>query len=207
MTYTYIGAISEGFPNVQVSSHRADTYEDLQWKGGDPMPTKAELDAWIANKTAIDMQQNSLNRILQIRDGIIPVMQGTSRVIPDNSVPSITEGFELWSTTFTPTVVGSKLLINYTFMADHSTSGRIITTTLWADTVCLGVMSSYISSSTRPTSITLSASYITQSSNSVNITARVGGNGSGTAYINRAAAATYGGVINTTYTITETLSL
>lgn len=206
MSYTYIGAISEGFPNVQVSSTHAETYESLRWVGGDPMPTKAELDAWIANQTAAESVINA-NKVVQVLDGVIPQMQGTSRITPDNNAPTNTSGFLLWENSYTPSSVNSRILINYTFTADHSSGSRIITTTLWAGSVCIGVMSTYVSSSNRPAAMTLTASYTPTSTVPVIISARVGANGSGTTYVNRTAGATYGGGMTTSYIITETLAL
>lgn len=50
MHYTYIEAISKAFPNVQCHTSGNDTrYEDLVWDNGQPLPTKAILDEWIAN--------------------------------------------------------------------------------------------------------------------------------------------------------------
>jgi len=42
-------AIGEGFPAIQCSAlGDGSVYEDIVWQAGDPMPTKEELDIWIA---------------------------------------------------------------------------------------------------------------------------------------------------------------
>ena len=46
MHTTYVYVIGAKFPNVQVScAGDPDVYEDLKYEGGDPMPTKDQLDA------------------------------------------------------------------------------------------------------------------------------------------------------------------
>ena len=53
---SYVEAISEGFPTVQVSSLGSDTdYDALVWNAGDPLPTKAALDAVILTQTKTNM--------------------------------------------------------------------------------------------------------------------------------------------------------
>lgn len=53
---TYIDAIGDGFPTVQAEvSGDGSVYEDLVWVGGDPLPSKAALDAWILDATKTHM--------------------------------------------------------------------------------------------------------------------------------------------------------
>ena len=53
---SYIEAIGEGFPTVQVSSLGDGTnYDMLVWSAGDPMPTKAALDTYILALTKKNM--------------------------------------------------------------------------------------------------------------------------------------------------------
>lgn len=50
MTYTYVEAITKAFPNTQCHTvGDNDRYENLVWDGGQPLPSKALLDEWIAN--------------------------------------------------------------------------------------------------------------------------------------------------------------
>lgn len=48
---SYTDAIGQGYPNVRVHALGDGTnYDLLSWTGGDPLPSKAELDSWIANE-------------------------------------------------------------------------------------------------------------------------------------------------------------
>jgi hypothetical protein len=47
--YTYMEAISIGFPTVQCHAPGDGTvYEDIVWDAGSPLPSKSTLDEWIA---------------------------------------------------------------------------------------------------------------------------------------------------------------
>lgn len=49
MTLSYMEAIGNGFPNVQChATGNGSVYSDIIWDGGDPLPSQAVLDAWIA---------------------------------------------------------------------------------------------------------------------------------------------------------------
>lgn len=51
MTISYTDAIGQGYPNVRVHSlGDGMNYDLLSWTGGDSLPSKAELDSWIANE-------------------------------------------------------------------------------------------------------------------------------------------------------------
>ncbi len=50
---TYLEAISQGFPLVQVSATGVgDLYENIVWEAGAALPSKETLDAWIASNEA-----------------------------------------------------------------------------------------------------------------------------------------------------------
>lgn len=49
MSMTYMQAIGIGFPKVQCYANGdGSVYENIVWVKGDPLPSKATLDAWIA---------------------------------------------------------------------------------------------------------------------------------------------------------------
>lgn len=48
MAMTYVGALGKGYPKVIFSSSGTDNiYENISWITGEPLPSKAELDAYI----------------------------------------------------------------------------------------------------------------------------------------------------------------
>jgi hypothetical protein len=56
MSYNYMSAIGEGFPNTQASAiGNGNSYEDIVYEQGDPIPSKEVLDNWIISRTREDM--------------------------------------------------------------------------------------------------------------------------------------------------------
>jgi hypothetical protein len=56
LLYTYIDAISKGYPGVNCySAGDGSIYENIIWQEGPPLPSKADLDAWIAADIKVDM--------------------------------------------------------------------------------------------------------------------------------------------------------
>ncbi len=54
--YSYVEAISKAFPGVLCEAPgEGNVYEDIVWVGGNPMPTKQQLDDWITADVKIDM--------------------------------------------------------------------------------------------------------------------------------------------------------
>lgn len=54
--YTYMEAIGKGFPGVYCHSFGdGSVYEEIIYDGGNPMPSKAEVDAWILDDIKDDM--------------------------------------------------------------------------------------------------------------------------------------------------------
>ena len=49
---SYLQALSLNWPNVGVKcTGNIHTYESIEWENGDPLPSKAEMDAWILDYT------------------------------------------------------------------------------------------------------------------------------------------------------------
>lgn len=59
--YTYLEAISLGFPGVQCHVvGDENVYENLVWDGGNPIPDKVTLDTWILNNSKGDDRRISV---------------------------------------------------------------------------------------------------------------------------------------------------
>lgn len=49
MAISYLDAVNQGFPTVMaVANGNPMIYENIDWTGGDAMPSQEDLDAWIA---------------------------------------------------------------------------------------------------------------------------------------------------------------
>jgi len=57
INYTYMQAISAGFPGVNCSmSGSNNIYENIVWESGNQLPLKTDLDIWIINQIKLDMK-------------------------------------------------------------------------------------------------------------------------------------------------------
>lgn len=56
VSYTYIQAIGAGWPDVGChTSGTNNSYSELIWDSGDPIPAQEDLDSWIIEQIKIDM--------------------------------------------------------------------------------------------------------------------------------------------------------
>lgn len=69
MSYTYMQAIGNGFPDVQCHSFGdQDLYENIVWDAGSPLPSKETLDSWIASNGNILNLGNRKITVLAFRN-------------------------------------------------------------------------------------------------------------------------------------------
>lgn len=88
MSYSYIQAIGEGFPNVHVHCQGDGTnYEDLVHDGGDPIPLKEVLDQWIADRvqqTSLEITRLEFRRLFTLLERVAIDGFANNPTIPDN---------------------------------------------------------------------------------------------------------------------------
>lgn len=107
MSHTYIKAISMGFPLVQCHSiGDGSIYEEIVWDGGEPIPTKEALDAWIA------ANPNSQPERILTKYQFRKLFSFTERVNIDNFAMS-------------PDISASNKAILSTIMKDLEVSGEV----------------------------------------------------------------------------------
>ena len=161
------------------------------------MPTQAQLDSAILS---YDFNGGIVNQFLT---GIVPRMSGTVQIPFDNSAPTATEGFQVWSRTISISNSGSLVAVRGNLTVDHSTNGRYIIAALFADSDCVGPSVVYIGTAGRPAPMFFDMTYSPQSAGNVTFSLRVGANGSGTTHVNQSTTNSLGGSMASTYTIME----
>lgn len=142
-------------------------------------------------------------QVIQTVVGNIPVTTGTATTPLDNSVPLITDGFQIFSQSFTPLLADSTIYVIFGIMLDSSSNNRTITTAVYASGTMVGSSSSNVGTSGRPLSTTITRAFASPGTSPITITARVGANSGTTTYVNRSAFATLGGSAASAYTILE----
>ena len=156
-------------------------------------------------------QGSSGSTLLQCVHGNIPTITGTTQVPFDDSRPTSSEGFQIWTQSFTPKSAQSKIIISFALSLSHASIGRTFTTSVFAGSTNIGSAFASIGSTTAlgtpqgGVSTAIHNVYIPGSTSTITFSARTGTNGSGTAYVNRNTSNTLNNSAATYYTIMEIL--
>lgn len=157
------------------------------------------------NGTSWDAEINGTGSLTkQFIFGAIPGISGTTIIPQDNTAPLNTEGTQIWTQSFTPSYVGSKVQIQFTAQADSGTNNRMVIASVFRDTVNIGVGVVTITTAARPQMVALNVVDTSVSTTPVTYSCRVGISSAATWYINSNAAAFYAGLIaKNSFTIKE----
>ena len=215
------------FPNKQPIRFNDDTYEGIVWNPLDnsPNPTLAELEAaedtllphFSGNSQTVLVTNfisgESTDNVVIIPSAIfvnnflavtVPPMSGTSIIPLDNTAPLATEGTKLAEIALTPKAVSSKFRCSFTGTVDSSASSRSIIFTLFSNGVCIGSVTSFVSSAGRTNNMSIDVVDLPATTGPVVYTLRVGTNNSATWYVNRSSAGVIlGGFAASPFTVTE----
>lgn len=147
-------------------------------------------------------------QVLQVVSGTIGAASGTTQVPLDNSAPTSSEGFQIWSQSFTPLSATSRIVVTFTVTLSHETVGRTFTTSVFAGTTnigstCVSIGATSLLGTVDAVNSALHLTYSPGSTSTITFSARTGTDGIGTAYVNQTSSATLGGATVTKFTIME----
>jgi hypothetical protein len=141
--------------------------------------------------------------LLQLVTGNISSSTGTTQIPFDNTTPLITEGHQIWTTSFTPISATSQIIINYTMLVATSTAGRFATTSVFFGTPIVSATSTLLATTNSPYNLCHQAVFVPGSTATITLQARCGLNNTGTLSINQSNATNLNGSAVTRYTIME----
>jgi hypothetical protein len=143
--------------------------------------------------------------ILAIYTGAVPAGSGTSAIPYDNTVPTSTEGTQIFSTVITPIKTTSEIRILIPYTVDCGSSNRVVITTVFRGTLNIGTSLWFATGGGRPNTGILSVSDSPGTTAATTYSMRAGiGAGSATWYINSTSSGNdMGGSLISTYQITE----
>lgn len=145
-------------------------------------------------------------RILQVQTGTIAATSGTNQIPFDTSIPQITEGFQIWSASFTPLSSTSQIIVEYTLTVSHGTSTRVVITALFSGAAnAIAASATTCAGANTPQDLTLYHSFLPGSTATINFSARLGSSANGTCFVGSGGANTLGGRMASTYKITEVI--
>lgn len=140
-------------------------------------------------------------RLLQVSTVNITAQSGTTTVPLDNTTPTNTEGWQFFSTTFTPLSATSRILIHLSITCSMSGTGSMIGS-IFAGTTNIGAKAQ-IRSSTSGHQMSWNISYQPGSTATITFSGRLGGSANSTSYVNSAGTVTLGGALASQLIIQE----
>lgn len=140
---------------------------------------------------------------LQMITGSIGSATGTTTVPLDNTSPLATEGFQIWTTTFTPQSATSRVRVEFVVTGASSSNNNTLIISAFSATTNIGSVAARTGTANTAMNVVFSKTFTPGSTLPITISARMGGANAGTVYCNTVGSITLGGALLTTYTITE----
>lgn len=142
--------------------------------------------------------------VLQTVSGSIPASSGTVTVPLDNSLPTSTEGNQIFSVVFTPISATSRIIISFSITSSHSAATGTNILSLFAGTTNIAVAAGR-TDSVANTAVNLSIIqvYAPGSTAAITFSARLGNPTAGTCRCNQIGTNTLGGGLVSSYIIQE----
>lgn len=141
--------------------------------------------------------------VQQIVTGTIAASSGTTQIPFDNTTPSSTEGFSIWSASVTPRVSTSTILVEFHLTVGHATNTRYVTVAVFNGSTCLGTQTVFAATAGAPYAMKMVVPFQPGTTQAQSIDVRLGASGNGTCYCNQTGSATQGGAYVSKYVITE----
>jgi hypothetical protein len=150
-----------------------------------------------------------MGRVLQVVTGSIAAVNTTAVIPNDNTIPTSTEGVQIFTNTFTPLSASSTVIVSYNLSVGTSANNISVATCVFSGTTNLGAAVTRCGTSTGTTGVLyplgITVSWQPGSTSSITISGRAGPLAASTCYINSHATPFFGGVLVTDYTITEVI--
>jgi hypothetical protein len=136
--------------------------------------------------------------VVQVDAGNIPALTTTGRIPYDTSVPTVSEGTQVFSTSFTPLSSTSMISINMACTVTSNASSVNVVFALFRNSTCIGatVASFSFKASNNMQSVALQVRDLPASTNAVTYSLRVGADAASTTYINTAQTNVLGGMLS-----------
>lgn len=145
--------------------------------------------------------------VLQVVTGNIAAVNTTAVIPLDNTIPTSTEGVQLWTTSFTPLSATSRIIVRYTVSTGASANNISVATGVFSGTTNRGMAVTRCATSTTTAgslySLSNSVVWAPGSTATITISARGGPMATSTCYFNSHPTALFGGTLVTQFVIFE----
>jgi len=144
-----------------------------------------------------------LGKVLQMLTGNIVQTTGTTILPHDATLPTITEGFQIWTQTITPTYTNSTIVVIFDLHAECSAATGRVSVSLFNGNTCISANSAYTGVANTPMHQGINKTFSPGVVTPITLSARIGPSAAATVYVNRGNTETFGGTTNTSYIIME----
>lgn len=163
---------------------------------------------WNSDLLQVEVSDTNTYRILgkvtQFFTGNIAQTTGTTILPYDATLPTSTEGFQIWTQTITPTYTNSTIVVISNIFAESSTAGNAVTMSLLNGTTCIATSTGMMVTTTNsPFNLAIVKTFSPGVVTPITLSARVGPNAAATVYVNRGNTETFGGTTNTSFIVME----
>lgn len=148
-------------------------------------------------------QWRPLGRLMQFTTGNITQTTGTTILPYDNTLPSSTEGFQIFTANITPFYNNSTIIVIYNIFYECSSINTVVTTTLLNGTTTIAANASRQATANQPNTLCVTKGFQSGTTSAITLSARIGPAFASTVYVNRGNTETFGGSITTSYIIME----
>lgn len=147
---------------------------------------------------------HALGKVIQFISGDIIQTTGTTILPYDNTLPTSTEGFQIWTATITPTYTTSTIVVIFNVYAECSALTATATTlALYNGTTAISIAAGRSVTSNTAMNLSISKQFVSGTISPITISARIGPSAAATVYVNRGNTETFGGTTNSSYIIME----
>lgn len=201
----YITVLKHNFPKNGITSYtNGFDYNSIVFsQNGEPIPSKPELDALIAEEKRMYVIGGSGENI---RTFFLPIYQnaGNSIIPLGSSKPTSSQGTQIQTISIIPTNAQSKFSFSGSFIVDCSVKDKIIVFALFRDGVCFYTAATELTSVGRPNTIAIEAFDAPNTLNSVQYSLRIGVSSNAVWYLDQTnSGADLGGTMNSVLKISE----
>ena len=139
---------------------------------------------------------------MQFVTGNITQTTGTTILPYDNTLPTATEGFQIFTAGITPFYANSTIVVMFNIFYECS-SNIAVTTTLLNGSTVISASASRQTTANQPDTVNITKHFTSGTTSPLTISARIGPAAASTVYVNRGNTETLGGTITTSYIIME----
>lgn len=154
-------------------------------------------------ETSSNNVYHPLGKVIQFISGDIIQTTGTTILPYDATLPTSTEGFQIWTANITPTYTTSTIVIIFNVYAECSAALATATLALYNGTTAISIAAGRGVTANTAMNLSISKRFVSGTISPITLSARIGPSAAATVYVNRGNTETFGGTTTSSYIIME----